>query len=118
MHGCKGRSCKLWGKEAEKKSRNSSTLVGQKTFSLKLYYNRCPVVLQQVSKIYQKSSGRSDSGTAWNSFIYRRFLASHVCSQPRQIFEQQGLRLKERAFLTPNSSCDPRRSSSCMIGVW
>ena len=59
MKGRNCHCCELWFKEAEKKSRSSNTLMGQKTFYWK-------VVLKQVFKNDQKSSDRLDSGSSWN----------------------------------------------------
>ncbi|GFT40058.1 hypothetical protein TNCV_2170791 [Trichonephila clavipes] len=42
--GRKCLNCELWCKEVEKRNRNSNTLIGQKIFPERLYYNRCSKV--------------------------------------------------------------------------
>ncbi|GFT32949.1 transposable element Tcb1 transposase [Trichonephila clavipes] len=59
-------------------------------FSLE-HYTGC--IATSVRNFDQKSSGRPDSGAAWNFFRSGRFLARHASSWQLQIFQEIGSRV-------------------------
>ncbi|GFY12147.1 hypothetical protein TNCV_3097011 [Trichonephila clavipes] len=97
MQGRKCRSCERWCRENEQKriSRRENILL-----------KSCTATGFEITK----SSGVPDSGAAWNFLRFGRFLACHVSSRQLQTFKRYGFQLKERAFRSPNSFCEPRRS--------